>query len=132
MLFSTETVRRFELIPASVLLTSHAATFPTAPSVKISEKGDIVATEAACGVGNLEAYVNGVNASINVDKGYVRVLKPWNVVQFQPGIGNVQVNQTKDLCDPVSYYHRSMGPKTSTKASSQYCIYRASRSRLLG
>jgi hypothetical protein len=45
-------------------LINHAVTFPTAPNVEISKKGDIVVTEVVReGVRKLEAYVEEMSSS---------------------------------------------------------------------
>ena len=119
-------VCRFELAIALLFLNHHTVTFPTAPSVEINDKGDIITTEIFReGVRKLEAYVEeisssgAVSAPINVDKVQAGVLKLWNVVQSQPGISEEQVSRIKDLYDSVINSLNAKGPETKLKTAPQ-------------
>ena len=83
-------------------------TFPTAPKMEVTPKGDIVYSEVVReNVHKLEAYVeemasgNTISDDTNIQKVQDDVLKLWTIVKSQPGISQEQKNCIKGLYEGV-------------------------------
>jgi len=83
-------------------------TFPTAPHIEITEKGQTIYSEVNReNVRKLEAYVeemasaDQISGSVNIQKIQDDVVKLWNVVKSQPEISEEQKNRIKVLYDGV-------------------------------
>lgn len=92
----------FAIVFSYYLLTFLLVTFPTAPKIEVSAPGDIIYSEVNHeGVRKLEAYLEemasgtSVPDNVNIQKVQDDVLKLWNVVKSQPGIGQDQKNNVR-------------------------------------
>ena len=111
-------------------------TFPTAPKMEATPKGDIVYLEVVCeNVHKLKAYVkemasgNTISDDTNIQKVQDDVLKLWTIVKLQPGISQEQKNHIKGLYEGVVQSlrkhvepaHPCVGPRIRHSSSQFLC-----------